>query len=75
LGLLNHAPNLTPIVDKRTGLLTIQITTENEHPYFIIHNLLKRGLHIDVDENIRVQLLPHNYSWNYIISNTDDMCH
>lgn len=75
LGLLNHAPDLAPVVDKKTGLLPIQVATENEHSHFIVHNLLKRDLPIDVDEKVRAQLLPHNYSWNHIVSNTDDMYH
>jgi len=75
LGLLNHAPELATVVDKKTGILPIQVATENEHSHFIVHNLLKRDLPIDVDEKVRAQLLPHNYSWNHIVSNTDDMYH
>ena len=40
-----------------------------------MHNLLKRDMPIDMKEKIRAQLLPHHYSWNHIVSNTDDLYH
>lgn len=75
MGLLNHAPELATQVDKQSGLLPIQVATENEHSHFIVHHLLKRDMPIDVKEKIRAQLLPHHYSWNHIVSNTEDMYH
>jgi hypothetical protein len=30
---------------------------------------------IDLREKVRAQLLPHHYSWNHVVSNTDDMYH
>jgi serine/threonine protein kinase len=75
MGLLNHAPELATSVDRKTGLLPIQIATENEHSHFIVHNLLKRDLPIDMTEKIRAQLVPHHYSWNHVVSNTDDLYH
>lgn len=75
LGLLNHAPELATAVDRETGLLPIQVATEHEHSHFIVHNLLKRDMPIDLKEKVRAQLLPHHYSWNHIVSNTDDMYH
>jgi serine/threonine protein kinase len=75
MGLLNHAPELATSVDRKTGLLPIQVATENEHSHFIVHNLLKRDLPIDMKEKIRAQLVPHHYSWNHIVSNTDDLYH
>jgi ankyrin repeat protein/serine/threonine protein kinase len=75
MGLLNHAPELATSVDRKTGLLPIQIATENEHSHFIVHNLLKRDLPIDVKEKVRAQMIPHHYSWNHIVSNTDDLYH
>ncbi|GKY97418.1 hypothetical protein MPSEU_000700300 [Mayamaea pseudoterrestris] len=75
LGLLNHAPELATAVDRRTGLLPIQVATENEHSHFIVHNLLKRDLPIDLSEKVRAQLTPHHYSWNHIVSNCDDLYH
>jgi ankyrin repeat protein len=75
MGLLNHAPDLATAVDRKTGLLPIQVATENEHSHFIVHNLLKRDLPIDTKEKVRAQLIPHHYSWNHIVSNTDDLYH
>lgn len=75
MGLLNHAPDLATSVDRKTGLLPIQVATENEHSHFIVHNLLKRDLPIDTKEKVRAQLVPHHYSWNHIVANTDDLYH
>lgn len=62
-------------MDRKTGLLPIQVATENEHSHFIVHNLLKRDMPIDLKEKIRAQLVPHHYSWNHIVSNTEDLYH
>ena len=75
MGLLNHAPDHATMVDRKTGLLPIQMATENEHSHFIVHNLLKRDLPIDTQEKVRAQLIPHHYSWNHVVSNTDDLYH
>jgi serine/threonine protein kinase/ankyrin repeat protein len=75
LGLLNHAPEFATLVDKKSGLLPIQVATQNEHSHFIVHNMLKRDLPIDFEEKIRAQLLPHHYSWNHIVTDTDDLYH
>jgi hypothetical protein len=75
MGLLNHAPELATAVDRKTGLLPIQVATENEHSHFIVHNLLKRDMPIDMKEKVRAQLLPHHYSWNHVVSNTEDLYH
>lgn len=75
MGILNHAPELSTQVDKKTGLLPIQVATANEHSHFIVHNLLKRDMPIEMKEKIRAQLLPHHYSWNHIVANTEDMYH
>jgi len=75
MGLLNHAPELATSVDRKTGLLPIQVATENEHSHFIVHNLLKRDLPIDMSEKVRAQLAPHHYSWNHVVSNTEDLYH
>ena len=66
---------LATAVDRKTGLLPIQVATENEHSHFIVHNLLTRDMPINMKEKIRAQLLPHHYSWNHIVSNTDDLYH
>eukprot|EP00980_Cylindrotheca_fusiformis_P004324 scaffold921_cov126-Cylindrotheca_fusiformis.AAC.3 len=73
MGLLNHAPELALQVDKKTGLLPIQVATDNEHSHFIVHNLLKRDLPVDLKEKVRAQLVPHHYSWNHIVANCEDL--
>merc|ERR1711957_137920 len=30
---------------------------------------------VDLEEKVRAQLLPHKYSWNHIVSGTDDLYH
>ena len=73
MGLLNHAPETATQVDKKTGLLPIQVATQHEHSHFIVHNLLKRDLPIDMKEKVRAQLVPHHYSWNHVVANTEDL--
>lgn len=73
--MLNHAPELATAIDKESGLLPIQVAAQREHSPFIIHNLLKRDMPIDLKEKVRAQLLPHRYSWNHIVSQTDDRYH
>jgi ankyrin repeat protein len=75
LGLLNHAPEFATLQDKKTGLRPIQVATQREHTHFIVHNLLKRDMPVDLEEKVRAQLLPHKYSWNHIVSGTDDLYH
>jgi ankyrin repeat protein len=75
LGLLNHAPEFATLVDKKTGLMPIHVATQREHTHFIVHNLLKRDMPIDLEEKVRAQLLPHHFSWNHIVSNTNDLYH
>uniref|UniRef100_A0A7S3PC01 Protein kinase domain-containing protein n=1 Tax=Amphora coffeiformis TaxID=265554 RepID=A0A7S3PC01_9STRA len=75
MGLLNHAPEHATLLDRKTGLLPIQMATENEHSHFIVHNLLKRDLPIDLNEKVRAQLIPHHYSWNHVVANTEDLYH
>jgi len=73
LGLLNHAPELATMVDKESGLLPIQVATEHEHSHFIVHHLLKQDLPIDIKEKVTAKVENHHYSWNHVVSNTDDM--
>lgn len=30
---------------------------------------------VDMKEKVRAQLIPHHYSWNHVVSNTDDLYH
>mmetsp|Transcript_33037 Transcript_33037/g.60884 ORF Transcript_33037/g.60884 Transcript_33037/m.60884 type:complete len:596 (-) Transcript_33037:94-1881(-) len=73
LGLLNHAPELATSIDKETGMLPIQVATEHEHSHFIVHHLLKQDLPIDTKEKVKAKVQEHKFSWNHIVSNTDDM--
>ena len=75
LGLLNHAPEFATLVDKKSGLMPIHVATQREHTHFIVHNLLKRDMPIDFEEKVRAQLLPHHFSWNHIVTNTNDLYH
>ena len=75
LGLLNHAPEFATLQDKKTGLRPIHVATQREHTHFIVHNLLKRDMPIDLEEKVRAQLLPHSYSWNHVVSHTHDLYH
>jgi len=72
LGLMNHAPDLIVAVDKRTGLLPIEMATKQMHSISIVHNLLKRDMPIDMSVKTEAKPLPHKYSWNHIVSDTDD---
>jgi hypothetical protein len=40
-----------------------------------VHNLLKRDMPVDLKEKVRAQLIPHHYSWNHIVTNTEDLYH
>jgi ankyrin repeat protein/serine/threonine protein kinase len=73
MGLLNHAPELSTQVDKKTGLLPIQVATQKEHSHFIVHTLLKKDMPIDMKEKVRAQLVPHHYSWNHVVAHTEDL--
>ncbi|KAL7521135.1 hypothetical protein ACHAWX_005834, partial [Stephanocyclus meneghinianus] len=73
LGLLNHAPELATLVDKESGMLPIQVATEHEHSHFIVHHLLKCDLPIDIKEKVKAKVQEHHFSWNHVVSNTDDL--
>lgn len=75
LALLNHAPEQATIRDKKTDMLPIEVATKNEYSPFIVHNLLKRDMPIDLKEKIQAQLQSHNHSWNHLVTNTGDMYH
>ena len=51
------------------------MATENEHSPLVILNLLKLDMPIDLKEKVRAQLLPHHYSWNHVLSSTNDIYH
>merc|ERR1719491_323258 len=74
MGLLDHGPaELATQIDKKTGLLPIQVATNKEHTHFIVHTMLKRDLPIEMKEKVRAQLIPHHYSWNHVVANCEDL--
>ena len=54
-------------------MLPIQVATEHEHSHFIVHHLLKLDLPIDIKEKVNAKVHEHKFSWNHVVSNTDDM--
>lgn len=54
-------------------MLPIQVATEHEHSHFIVHHLLKQDLPIDLKKKVKADVQDHHYSWNHVVSNTDDM--
>jgi len=73
LGLLNHAPELALHIDKESGMLPIQMATEHEHSHFIVNHLLKQDMPIDTKDKVKGTAQKHKFSWNHVVSNTDDM--
>lgn len=63
---------LAALVDKESGMLPIQVATEHEHSHFIVHHLLKQDLPIDTKEKVKAKVHDHKFSWNHVVSNTDD---
>jgi serine/threonine protein kinase len=60
-------------IDKNSGLLPIQVATEHEHSHFIVNHLLKQDLPIDIKDKVKGSAQEHKFSWNHLVSNTDDM--
>eukprot|EP00804_Cyclotella_cryptica_P003662 CCRYP_016569-RA/>CCRYP_016569-RA protein AED:0.04 eAED:0.04 QI:431/1/1/1/1/1/9/1790/1334 len=75
LGLMNHAPDLIVAVDKRTGMLPIQMAMANRHSQDIVYDLLRHDMPIDIREKAVAKLIPHQYSWNYLVSQANDLYH
>ena len=61
--------------DKRTGMLPIEMATRNRHSKTIIYDLLKRDMPIDTKEKAEAKLVPHQYSWNHLVSEANDLYH
>jgi ankyrin repeat protein len=72
LSLLNHAPYLAVAKDDPTGLLPLQVAMEHGHSHNIVYHLLKRDLPIDLKDKVQPQMLQHHYSWNYLLSESND---
>ncbi|EJK63162.1 hypothetical protein THAOC_16197 [Thalassiosira oceanica] len=73
LGLMNHAPDLIVATDKRTGMLPIEMATKNKHSKAILKDLLKRDMPLDMSEKAEARPVPHQYSWNHIVSESNDL--
>lgn len=72
LGLMNHAPDLVVAKDKRTGMLPIEMATRQKHSKTIVYELLKRDMPIDMEEKAEAKIVPHQYSWNHLVSDAND---
>lgn len=70
---ISSSIQLATLIDKETGMLPIQVATEHEHSHFIVHHILKADLPIDIKEKVKAKVQDHHFSWNHIVSNTDDM--
>lgn len=49
------------------------MATEHEHSHFIVNHLLKQDLPIDIKDKVKGNAQEHKFSWNHVVSNTDDM--
>ena len=56
-------------------MLPIEMATRQRHSKTIIYDLLKRDMPIDMKEKAKAKLVPHQYSWNYLVSNAEDLYH
>ena len=59
-------------VDQKSGKLPIQVATESDLSLFIVYKLLKQDMPIDLNEKIKVRLIPHFFSWNHIMVSVGD---
>ena len=62
-------------IDKRTGMLPIEMATANRHSKEIVYNLLKHDMPIDMKEKGDAKLIPHKHSWTHLVSLTNDSYH
>jgi hypothetical protein len=56
-------------------MLPIQMAMANGHSKDIVYDLLRHDMPIDMKEKAVAKLVPHQYSWNYIVSQANDMYH
>ena len=54
-------------------MLPIEMATKNKHSKAILHDLLKRDMPLDMSEKAEAKPVPHQYSWNHIVSESNDM--
>lgn len=62
-------------IDKRTGMLPIEMATENRHSKEIVYNLMKHDMPIDMKEKGIVKSIPHKHSWTHLVSMANDRYH
>jgi hypothetical protein len=60
-------------VDKRTGMLPIEMATTNAHSKDIVYDLLRHDMPIDMNEKATAKLIPHQYSWNHLVTQANDL--
>ena len=56
-------------------MLPIEMATRQKHSKTIIYDLLKRDMPIDMTEKAEAKLVPHQYSWNHLVSDAEDLYH
>ena len=56
-------------------MLPIEMATRQKHSKTIIYDLLKRDMPIDMTEKAEAKLVPHQYSWNHLVSDAKDLYH
>lgn len=56
-------------------MIPIEMAIRNNHSKTIIYDLLKRDMPIDMTEKSEAKLVPHQYSWNHIVSDAKDLYH
>lgn len=54
-------------------MLPIEMATKQKHSENIVHDLLKRDMPIDMKEKTEAKLVPHQYSWNHLVSESKDV--
>ena len=56
-------------------MLPIEMATRQRHSKTIVYDLLRRDMPIDVKEKAVAKLIPHQFSWNHLVSDSNDMYH
>lgn len=56
-------------------MLPIEMATRQKHSKTIVYDLLRRDMPIDMKEKATAKIVPHQFSWNHLVSNADDMYH
>ena len=56
-------------------MLPIEMATKQNHSKTIVYDLLRRDLPIDMKEKASAKVLPHQHSWNHLVSQSNDVYH